>query len=147
MTALSVKDLNPALGAEVSGLEPKQPLDEDTIRELRDLFDQRGALVFRNLDIDESFQRYLVYTLIGEEPPAKPAPDRPRRERSLPPGVLGVRLTARPSGAPCPGREEGPRTPADAADAAIGDRSERNRGRRDLANGAWTGSAMTFAAM
>lgn len=75
MTALTVKDLNPALGAEVSGLEPKRPLDQDTISELRDLFDERGALVFRNLDIDESFQRYLVFTLIGEEPPAKPGPD------------------------------------------------------------------------
>jgi alpha-ketoglutarate-dependent taurine dioxygenase len=75
MTALTVKDLNPALGAEVSGLEPKQPLDEETIRVLRDLFDKRGALVFRNLDIDESFQRYLVYTLVGEEPPATAGPD------------------------------------------------------------------------
>ena len=31
MTALTVRDLNPALGAEVSGLEPKQPLDDETI--------------------------------------------------------------------------------------------------------------------
>ena len=75
MTALTVKDLNPALGAEVTGLEPNQPLDEETIRVLRDLFDKRGALVFRNLDIDETFQRYLVYTLIGEVPPATAGPD------------------------------------------------------------------------
>ena len=52
-------------------------------------------------------------------------------ERSLPAGVLGARLTARPSGAHCPGREEGFRAPAVAADAAIGDRSDGNPGRRD----------------
>ena len=69
MPELKVRELNPAVGAEVEGLEPKTPLDDDTVSRLRELFDSRGVLVFRGLDIDEDFQRYLVYTLIGEEPP------------------------------------------------------------------------------
>jgi taurine dioxygenase len=68
---LKIRALHPALGAEVEGLEPKIPLDDDTVRQLREAFDDRGVLVFRNLDIDEDFQRYLVFTLVGEEPPAE----------------------------------------------------------------------------
>jgi taurine dioxygenase len=66
MTKLTIKPLNPAVGAEIQGLEPRTPLDDDTIRQLRAAFDERGVLVFRNLDIDQDYQRYLVYTLIGE---------------------------------------------------------------------------------
>jgi taurine dioxygenase len=75
MAALTARTLHPAVGAEVQGLQPKIPLEEDARRQLRNLFDQRSVLVFPNLDIDEEFQRYLVYTLIGEEPPTDPGPD------------------------------------------------------------------------
>jgi taurine dioxygenase len=71
MSDLEVRTLHPALGAEIRGLEPQIPLDDATIATLRDLFDDRGVLVFRDLDIDEDFQRYLVFTLIGEQPPAE----------------------------------------------------------------------------
>jgi alpha-ketoglutarate-dependent taurine dioxygenase len=70
MAPLTIRQLNPALGAEVVGLEPKIPLDDDTIAQLRAAFDERGLLVFRDLDIDEAFQRYLVFTLIDEEQPS-----------------------------------------------------------------------------
>jgi alpha-ketoglutarate-dependent taurine dioxygenase len=70
MGELKVRELHPAFGAEIQGLEPKIPLDDDTIRRLREVFDERSVLVFRDLDIDEDFQRYLVFTLVGEEPPA-----------------------------------------------------------------------------
>jgi alpha-ketoglutarate-dependent taurine dioxygenase len=69
MAKLKVQELNPALGAQIEGLEPRIPLEDETIRQLRKAFDERGVLVFRDLDIDEDFQRYLVYTLIGEKPP------------------------------------------------------------------------------
>jgi taurine dioxygenase len=69
MTDLQVRNLHPAVGAEIEGLVPNTPLDDDTVGQLRALFDDRSVLVFRDLDIDEDFQRYLVYTLIGEEPP------------------------------------------------------------------------------
>jgi alpha-ketoglutarate-dependent taurine dioxygenase len=78
MGELEVRDLHPAVGAEISGLEPKIPLDDATLTQLRDLFDERSVLVFHDLDIDEDFQRYLVFALIGQEPPAQ-APEHQGR--------------------------------------------------------------------
>jgi alpha-ketoglutarate-dependent taurine dioxygenase len=69
MSDIKVKDLSPAFGSEVSGLEPRTPLDEDTIRTLRALFDERGLLVFRNIDADIKFQTYLSEILIGNDVP------------------------------------------------------------------------------
>jgi taurine dioxygenase len=68
MTELTVRRANPRVGAEVEGLKPRIPLDDETIRQLRAAFDDRGLLVFRDLDIDEDFQRHLVYALIDDEP-------------------------------------------------------------------------------
>jgi alpha-ketoglutarate-dependent taurine dioxygenase len=78
MGELEVRDLHPAVGAEISGLEPKIPLDDATLAQLREVFDERSVLVFHDLDIDEDFQRYLVFALIGQEPPAK-APEHQGR--------------------------------------------------------------------
>jgi taurine dioxygenase len=78
MSELKVRPLHPALGAAVEGLEPAIPLDDETIAQLREAFDERGVLVFRDLDIDEEFQRYLVFTLIGQAPPAV-APEHTNR--------------------------------------------------------------------
>ena len=69
MAELEIRELHPAVGAEVVGLEPKVPLDDATLAALRAAFDERSVLVFRDLDIDEDFQRYVVYRLIGEDPP------------------------------------------------------------------------------
>ena len=48
--------------------------------QLRAAFDERGVLVFRNLDIDEDMQRSIVFGLIGEEVPVElaAAKKRPR---------------------------------------------------------------------
>jgi taurine dioxygenase len=70
MAQLRVRNLHPALGAEIEGLDPRRPLGDDEVSRLRAAFDDRGVLVFRDLDIDEAKQRYLVYTILGEEPPA-----------------------------------------------------------------------------
>jgi alpha-ketoglutarate-dependent taurine dioxygenase len=67
MTAITAKDLCPAFGSEVSGLEPQIPLDAPTIASLRALFDARGLLVFRGLDMDIRFQTYLSELLIGND--------------------------------------------------------------------------------
>jgi alpha-ketoglutarate-dependent taurine dioxygenase len=75
MGELTVRELHPALGAEITGLEPSVPLDADTLRQIQAAFDERGVLVFPDLDIDEDFQRYLVFALVGAEPPA----ERPER--------------------------------------------------------------------
>jgi taurine dioxygenase len=57
------------VGAEIGGFEPRRPLDVDTIAQLRAAFDICGVLVFHNLDIDEDMQRYIVFSIIGEEAP------------------------------------------------------------------------------
>jgi alpha-ketoglutarate-dependent taurine dioxygenase len=69
MTQITAKNLTPAFGAEVSGLEPKLPLDAETIRTLRALFDERGLLVFRNMKVDIKFQTYLSELLSGADVP------------------------------------------------------------------------------
>jgi len=69
MSAITAKDLTPGFGSEVSGLEPRVPLDPATIAELRKLFDERGLLVFRNTPVDIKFQTYLSELLIGNDVP------------------------------------------------------------------------------
>jgi alpha-ketoglutarate-dependent taurine dioxygenase len=80
MAQLKLRPLSPAFGAEVEGFEPGSPLDEEVLAQLRAAFDERGVLVFRNLDIDEDMQRSIVYGLIGEEVPVElaAAEKRPR---------------------------------------------------------------------
>ncbi len=78
MADFEVRELHPAFGAEIVGFEPQMPLDDRTLGRLREVFDQRGVLVFRDLDIDEDYQRYLVFSLIGEEAPVE-RPERVRR--------------------------------------------------------------------
>jgi taurine dioxygenase len=76
MAKLTIRALHPALGAEVEDFEPRRPLDDETVGGLREALDDRGVLVFRNLDINEDMQRYLVFTLIGEEAPAPTGTDK-----------------------------------------------------------------------
>lgn len=76
MVNLTLRALHPAVGAEIEGFNPRRPLDDQTIGALRQALDDRGVLVFRNLDIDEDMQRYMVYTLIGEEAPAPSGTDK-----------------------------------------------------------------------
>ena len=67
MAQLTFKNLTPAFGAEVFGLEPRLPLDAETIATLRKAFDERGLLVFRDIDIDIRFQTYLSEILRGAD--------------------------------------------------------------------------------
>jgi alpha-ketoglutarate-dependent taurine dioxygenase len=69
MAEIKVRNLSPAFGAEVSGVEPRIPLDAETIRTLRKLFDERGLLLFRDVDVDIKFQTYLSELLIGHDVP------------------------------------------------------------------------------
>lgn len=69
MGALQVRDLTPDFGTEITGLDATAALgDADTRTRLRELFDTRGVLVFRELDIDEPTQANLVRALIGHGP-------------------------------------------------------------------------------
>jgi taurine dioxygenase len=67
MTGIGFQELSPTFGAEVTGLAPRAPLDAETCRTLRKLFDERGLLVFRNMDADLDFQTYLSNMLIGDD--------------------------------------------------------------------------------
>ena len=69
MGELEIRELHPEVGAEIRGIDPQIPLDDATLARLREVFDERSVLVFPDFDIDEDFQRYLVFALIGEEPP------------------------------------------------------------------------------
>jgi alpha-ketoglutarate-dependent taurine dioxygenase len=85
MASLQIKDIHPGFGAEVSGLEPSVPLADETVAELRRLFDEKGLLVFRDIDADHRFQTYLSLLLIGDDPMADPAEslDSPAARREL----------------------------------------------------------------
>jgi taurine dioxygenase len=76
LVKLEVNELNPGFGVEVSGVEPRVPLDERTVAELRRLFDDKGLIVIRELDADLAFQNYLSQLLIGDDQAASKAPAR-----------------------------------------------------------------------
>jgi len=70
-TALATRDLSAGFGAEVIGLAPRIPLDDDQVEQLRRLFDDKGMIVLRGVNVDLRFQTYLSHLLIGEEPLAE----------------------------------------------------------------------------
>jgi len=80
MAQLQLRELTPAFGTEITGLDPIATLaDADACRMLQGLFDTRGVLVFRDLDVDQVTQANLVRMLIrlgplaaGETGSAKP---------------------------------------------------------------------------
>jgi len=80
MAEMQLRELTPAFGTEVTGLDPQAALtDQATQRELQALFDRRGVLVFRDVDIDQRQQADIIRMLIGlgplgpdESPTGKP---------------------------------------------------------------------------
>lgn len=69
MADVELRDLTPAFGIEVTGLDPEMALaDEETRAQLQELFDTRGVVVFRDLDIDQVCQANLIRMLIGLGP-------------------------------------------------------------------------------
>jgi len=77
MAMFQIRNLNSAFGAEVVGLHAGAKLDEDARSVLRDTFDDRGLLVFRDFDIDREYQTYLIDLLIGYDRPASAAGQEP----------------------------------------------------------------------
>jgi alpha-ketoglutarate-dependent taurine dioxygenase len=69
MASLEIRNLDAEFGAEVLGLKPELPLDAQTRQKLREVFDERSLLVFRDLDIDMKYQTYLSEMLIGNHMP------------------------------------------------------------------------------
>jgi taurine dioxygenase len=60
MAQLKIRNLSPALGAEIEGFDLQAEIDEETWHELSRIFDDRGVLVFRGAEIDEAMQHRIV---------------------------------------------------------------------------------------
>jgi alpha-ketoglutarate-dependent taurine dioxygenase len=69
MAQITTRDLCPAYGAEVFGVDARVPLDTETCRTLRKLFDERSLLLFRDMADDLKFQTYLTEILMGRDVP------------------------------------------------------------------------------
>lgn len=71
MPQAQARDLWPAFGAEIEGLDLRIGLDDETCRFLREVFDDRGVLLFRGVELDRARQLYLSEILMGHEPPSE----------------------------------------------------------------------------
>ena len=76
--AMQVKDISSAYGSEIEDLDLREELDAQTIRALRELLDERSALLFRGIDLDYESQDRLCRRLIGDEGPGSTADRDPR---------------------------------------------------------------------
>jgi taurine dioxygenase len=69
MVEFQLRELTPAFGTEITGLDPHSALTDGVTQEqLRSLFDDRGVLVFRDLDVDQVQQADIIRMLIGLGP-------------------------------------------------------------------------------
>jgi alpha-ketoglutarate-dependent taurine dioxygenase len=64
---VNITAISPAFGNEISGVDLRQELDADTLATLRTLFDERGVLLFRDLDLDVASQDRFCRALLGDE--------------------------------------------------------------------------------
>ena len=69
MVACQIRNMDKGFGAEVIGLDPTREIDAETRQALCKAFDDRGALLFRGLDIDFAWQDRLCRMLIGDDSP------------------------------------------------------------------------------
>jgi taurine dioxygenase len=60
---LKIRELSPSLGAEIEGFDPRAKIDDETWHLLSKTFDDRGVLVFRNIDLDVAMQHHVVEVL------------------------------------------------------------------------------------
>jgi len=63
-----VRELTPAFGAEIEGIDLGRNVDDETINALRRVFDDRGVLVFRGLDLGADDHARLAGLLVHGEP-------------------------------------------------------------------------------
>jgi alpha-ketoglutarate-dependent taurine dioxygenase len=77
---LETRDLTPNFGTEVIGFDPAASLDDATRSQLQELFDTRGVLLFRGIDLPHAGQVRLSRMLIRQDGAAdgrdeEPLPD------------------------------------------------------------------------
>jgi taurine dioxygenase len=63
------RDVHPTIGAEITGVDLDADLDDTTVEFLRETFDSRGLLVFRDVEIPRVRQYVLCEVLRGREVP------------------------------------------------------------------------------
>jgi alpha-ketoglutarate-dependent taurine dioxygenase len=66
--SLQAHALTPVLGAEVEGRDLRLPLDDESVSMLRQEFDARGVLRFRDVELSAEDQAYLAGMLVDAEP-------------------------------------------------------------------------------
>ena len=77
---MELRELTPAFGTEITGLDPDAALNDPAVqRVLQRLFDTRGVLVFRDIDVDQPQHADIIRMLIGLGPlgPGESASGRP----------------------------------------------------------------------
>jgi alpha-ketoglutarate-dependent taurine dioxygenase len=67
MAQLEVRDLSPGFGAEIVGFTPAALDDAEARKQLQDLFDTRGLLLFRGIDLEHADQIRMSRLLIRKE--------------------------------------------------------------------------------
>jgi taurine dioxygenase len=67
MAQFEVRNLIDAFGSVITGLDLTKPFDDEVRARLRGVFYERGALVFRGLDIDTTSQDRLCRMLCGDD--------------------------------------------------------------------------------
>jgi alpha-ketoglutarate-dependent taurine dioxygenase len=63
---LEVRDLPAPYGVEIAGLDTHRELDDASCAILRRAFDERGLLLFRDLDLSADYQAHLASSVIGQ---------------------------------------------------------------------------------
>ena len=66
---LQFRDLSQPLGAEVTGFDPEAENDDETWHLLSQAFDDRGLLVFRDVELDSARQHHIVERLYASGDP------------------------------------------------------------------------------
>jgi len=67
MAKFEVRDIKPEFGSDIIGFDPNAPLDDETRTQLQHLFDTRGILRFRDIDLTHAQQVELGRMLIRKE--------------------------------------------------------------------------------
>jgi alpha-ketoglutarate-dependent taurine dioxygenase len=67
MAKFEVRDIRPEFGSDIIGFDPNAPLDDETRTQLQHLFDTRGILRFRDIDLTHAKQVELGRMLIRKE--------------------------------------------------------------------------------
>jgi taurine dioxygenase len=70
MAKFGVRELHPEFGSEVEGLDLRADLDAETVEDLRRLFDDRGVVLLRDVELAAEDQAYVMGLVVGREPPA-----------------------------------------------------------------------------